>query len=290
MKQSAAWLILAYRSPELLRDLAASISPKDRAVLVHVDSRCKEDYFKDCADTNVEFIRSRFDCPWGSFGRVSATIALIRRGLEFPVTHLALISEDSFLLWEPETIEERLPESQHQISMDLTPMGSRSKPISRVSRKSPFRGDPREQGKLRKLFDFMFGGAFVNFGWKRSLNGMRLFGGDSWWVISRTAAEEIINFVDSNPLIMKFFESTWIADEHFFQTILGNSQISFEFTGSPMLTNWEAGKGPNPPYFLTEGDEDWIRRSRQVHLFARKVEQHTDEFSLFTENLRSSKG
>lgn len=288
MKQSAAWLILAYRDPKLLHNLATSISTKDKRIFVHVDSRCNEELFRRDAETNLEFIGSRFECPWGSFGRVSATIALIRRGLDLPVTHLALLSEDSFLLYEPEKIEAALPNSQHRILMDLAPMGSRSKPISRVSRKSPFRGDPRKQNILDKLLNWLFSVAFVNIGWKRSLDGMRLFAGDSWWVISRRAAEEIISFVDTHPKITQFFESTWIADEHFFQTILGNSQNNFEFIGSPMLANWEMGQGPNPPYFLTEHDEDWIRSKRKDYFFARKVERHSDAFSTFTEKLRAS--
>jgi hypothetical protein len=134
----------------------------------------------------------------------------------------------------------------------------------------------------------VLGDVFINIGWKNSLRGMRLFAGDSWWVISRKAAKEIVDFVDAHPSITKFFESTWIADEHFFQTILGNSSSDFEFIGSPMLTNWESGHGPNPPYFLSEIDEAWILSNRGGHLFARKAEMYSDSFSQFVERLKSS--
>jgi hypothetical protein len=173
--------------------------------------------------------------------------------------------------------------------MDLAPMGSSSKPISRVSRRSPFRGDPRKQGLGLKIMDFLFTGAFVNSGWRDALGSMDLFAGDSWWVISRKAAKEIIHFVDSNPKVVEFFHSTWIADEHFFQTILGNSVSDYNFEGSPMLANWTSGRGPNPPYFLSEGDEQWILSNRNRHLFARKIETHSKSFSSFADRLRSSK-
>jgi len=285
---SAAWLVLAYRSPDLLRELARTLSPSAGPVLVHVDARCDQNLFSKSKDGKVEFIDSRFECPWGSFGRVSATIDLIRRGLEFPVTHFALLSEDSFLLYSPEEIELRLPDSDTQVLMDLAPMGSASKPISRISRVSPFRGDPRKQGLTLKIMDFLFTGAFVNRGWRDAIGETRLFAGDSWWVISRKAAKEIIHFVDTNPKFVDFFKSTWIADEHFFQTVLGNSVSEYNFEGSPMLANWTSGSGPNPPYFLSERDEQWIRSNRSRHLFARKVETYSKAFSLFAERLRSS--
>jgi hypothetical protein len=118
---------------------------------------------------------------------------------------------------------------------------------------------------------------------------MDLFAGDSWWVIPRKAAREIIDFVDSHPKVVEFFQSTWIADEHFFQTVLGNSVSEYNFEGSPMLANWTSGGGPNPPYFLSEKDEQWIRSNRNRHLFARKIETYSKSFSSFANRLRASK-
>jgi hypothetical protein len=289
VERATAWLVLAYRSPDLLRDLTRSISPSTRTVLVHVDSRCDQKLFSNSESPEVEFIDSRFECPWGSFGRVSATIELIRRGLDFPVSHFALLSEDRFLLYEPEEIERQFPDSETQVFMDLAPMGSNSKPISRISRRSPFRGDPRKQGLALKILDFLLAKAFVNKGWNAAVGDMKLFAGDSWWVISRKAAQEIIDFVDSNPKVLEFFRSTWIADEHFFQTILGNSLSEYSFEGSPMLANWTSGMGSYPPYFLSERDEQWIRSNRSGHLFARKIEKYSKSFSFFAERLRASK-
>jgi len=286
--RSVAWLVLAYRSPDLLHDLNLSISPKGRKILVHVDARSNQDQFSSCEDPEVDFIDSRFECPWGSFGRVSATIELIRRGLESPATHFALLSEDSFLLYEPEEVEKRIPDSETKIYMDLAPMGSSSKPISRISRKSPFRGDPRKQGLILKILDALFTRFFVNSGWQSAVGNMNLFAGDSWWLISRKAAIEIIEFVDSNPKLVEFFQTTWIADEHFFQIILGNSTTKYDFVGTPMLANWSSGGGLNPPYFLTEQDEKWIRSHRKKHLFARKIEKSSRSFAVFSEALRAS--
>ena len=210
-------------------------------------------------------------------------------GVDFPVSHFALLSEDSFLLYEPEEIGRQFPDSETQIFMDLAPMGSNSKPISRISRRFPFRGDPRKQGLALKILDFLFTKAFVNRGWKAAVGDMRLFAGDSWWVISRKAAQEILDFVDSNPKFLEFSRSTWIADEHFFQTILGNSLSEYSFEGSPMLANWTSGMGSYPPYFLSERDEQWIRSNRSGHFFARKIETYSKSFSFFAERFRDSK-
>lgn len=59
---------------------------------------------------------------------------------------------------------------------------------------------------------------------------MTPYAGDSWWLITQRAAEDAVKFCSSEVEKMEFFRTTWIADEHFFQTVLGNSaQLSTLF-------------------------------------------------------------
>jgi hypothetical protein len=284
VENSLGVLVLAYRSPELLGQLLRSISEGDQKVFVHIDVRADQEKFRKKASSRAVFASRRFSCGWGTWGRVAATIELIRHGLQEPVTHLALISEDSFLLFHPAEIEKRLPRSELTLLMDVEPMGTKSKPMSRISKTSPFRGDPRSQD---------FGVRFLNKmyllvsrrDWRSYLGKMTPLAGDSWWILPRRAAQEIVDFVDSRPDVVSFFESTWIPDEHFFQTVLGNSPSAYDFAGSPMYANWTSGRGSFPPYFLRECDEEEILASRANHLFARKLELDDAPFSDFTKKM-----
>jgi hypothetical protein len=121
--------------------------------------------------------------------------------------------------------------------------------------------------------------------WRKYLGKMTPLAGDSWWILSRRAAQEIVDFVDSCPDVVAFFESTWIPDEHFFQTVLGSSLSAYNFAGSPMYANWTSGRGSFPPYFLRECDEEEILASRASHLFARKLELGDASFSDFTKKM-----
>lgn len=272
-----AFLILAYRSPELLAQLVGSISLGGQRALVHVDAGQDEEKFKAATSLHADYSTERFPCPWGTWGRVAASIALIRQALLDPVTHVALISEDSFLLFHPSEIERRLPKSDLSLFLDVEAMGGPSKPLSRISRTSPLRGDPRKQSLLLKTLNKLFLLANLR-DWQTPLGQMTPYAGDSWWILSRRAAQEIIDTVEEQPELVNFFRQTWIADEHFFQTILANSPAGYSFASSPMYADWESKTGPYPPYFIRDLEEHALLASRTNRMFARKLENAAPSF------------
>ena len=66
---------------------------------------------------------------------------------------------------------------------------------------------------------------------RRLPSGVRPHKGWQWWCLTHECTEYVLNYVDAHPQFVRFFRSTRIPDESFFQTILANSE--FVHTVSP---------------------------------------------------------
>jgi hypothetical protein len=73
------------------------------------------------------------------------------------------------------------------------------------------------------------------------------YGGSSYWCLSRECSNYILDFVDSHPEVVRFFENTFIPCEMFFQTILANSVLRSKLVDAEIhYLEWEwSGSSPN---------------------------------------------
>jgi hypothetical protein len=199
-------------------------------------------------------------------------------------SHLVLLSEDSFPLRDPCEIPELLAKDPTHIWIDAEPMGGSSKPLSRLSRKSFFRGDPRHQSLgIRVLKRLPFSYSRVD--WRSALGSLEPWAGDSWFIFPRDVGMAVLEHVRSNPGTMQFFSETWIPDEHFFQTVVVNSFPDRVLRGSPMYANWTSGKSPHPPFLLDVSSEPELLVARENHFFARKLDKRQPEMTLTIEKI-----
>jgi hypothetical protein len=105
---------------------------------------------------------------------------------------------------------------------------------------------------------------------KRSMNWTtQLYGGSTYWTLSRDTLQYVINFTYKNPQFLKRFSHTFCAEEIYFQTILLNSEYAAKINADNLrFVDWQSGKGGFPAY-LDESDYDAIISSNK--LFARKI-------------------
>ena len=50
--------------------------------------------------------------------------------------------------------------------------------------------------------------------------GLQMQIGSQWWCLRRETIQKIFEFLAERPDVLKFFRTTWIPDETFFQTIV----------------------------------------------------------------------
>ena len=98
-----------------------------------------------------------------------------------------------------------------------------------------------------------------------------LFGGDSYWAISRHHAEHILS--NSGPYV-RFFQRSCVPDELFFQTMLMNSPFKHEVVnGTVHEIDWSRNSGPSP-YTWRLDDLGALCASGKP--FARKFDERVD--------------
>jgi len=58
-------------------------------------------------------------------------------------------------------------------------------------------------------------------GWKREIPAdLQMMIGSQWWCLRRRTVEWVLDFTRDRPDVMRFFRTTWIPDETFFQTLV----------------------------------------------------------------------
>jgi hypothetical protein len=162
-------------------------------------------------------------CGWGEWSLVAATLELARAAIDaFPgATHFYLLSGDCMPIKPAEHIHRWLEEQEADFieTVDFFESGWIKTGIkaerliyrhwfNERRHKQLFYGSMRMQARL---------------GLKRKLpDGLRIRIGSQWWCLRRKTMDAILAFVAGRPDVARFFSTTWIPDETFFQTLVGH--------------------------------------------------------------------
>jgi hypothetical protein len=105
--------------------------------------------------------------------------------------------------------------------------------------------------------------------------GLQPFGGSAYWCLSRKCMAFIHDFLEGDPLYMRFFRFVNVPDEIFFQTIVMNSLLADQVVNDDLrYVEWRDPKMAGGPAILGKDDFSKILESRQ--LFARKFDTRHD--------------
>ncbi|NJC25651.1 beta-1,6-N-acetylglucosaminyltransferase [Neolewinella antarctica] len=103
----------------------------------------------------------------------------------------------------------------------------------------------------------------------------QLYGGSTYWSLSREILRYVIDFTDRNPSILDRFKHTFCAEEIYFQTVVMNSPFAHKVVNdSRRFIDWAKAEEGSPP-FLDESDYSAIVSSDC--LFARKIDGRETE-------------
>jgi hypothetical protein len=210
---TVGFIVSGYKRPDLLVRLVRAL--EGRPCAIHIDA--KSPVFNEVSDglkdaLNVHFL-SRHTCHWGLFGHVEASLKGLRWLRTTECDYVVLLTGQCYPLLTIETLERRLRALNGCSIIDHQPFPH-----------------PRWEGggwpRIDRFYINALGRPRPIKLWRRQMPfGFHPFGGGSYWCLSRTNAEEILEFVDSHPDIVRFFKRVLIPDEIFFQTILSNSLL-----------------------------------------------------------------
>ncbi len=221
-----AFILLCHKDPEAIVKQAQMLTAKGDYISIHFDARAKRDAFetirKGLGDNpNVTYARKRIKCGWGEWSLVEATLYAVEAAVEaFPrATHFYMLSGDCQPIKTAEYIHQYLDDNDCDWieSFDF------------------FESDWIKTGmkKDRLIYRHWFNERTQKWRFYATYNVQKRFGltreipadiqvqiGSQWWCLRRETIEKVLDFTRERRDVMRFFRTTWIPDETFFQTIV----------------------------------------------------------------------
>ena len=221
-----AFILLCHKDPDAIIGQAEMLTAAGDYIAIHFDARAKTDHFQKIRDAlgdnpNVTFARKRIKCGWGEWSLVQATLYAVEAAVNaFPrATHFYMLSGDCAAIKSARYAHDFLDsedadyiESFDYFDSDWIKTGMKEE---RLIYRHFF-----NERKHKWLFDTSFK-LQQKFGLARGIpKDIQIQIGSQWWCLRRRTIEWILDFTRKRRDVMRFFRTTWIPDETFFQTVV----------------------------------------------------------------------
>jgi len=303
MQPTIAYLILSHHLPGLAARLVGALQHPRAVFCLHVDAKASLKPYLDALPVplpeNVFFLDQRSVGHWGTFSLVQASLNALQATLQrYPqVGHLALLSGQSYPLVGAAAVVDRLQAQGGRSFVQAEPMDETHEYYRRF-RRHFFWGKHYIPVPPPFPFSFPFSDQL------NRLCGSRLrqrafpragkpWFGSQWWCMCNADAHYVLNFCRAHPEWLRFFRTTSIPDETFFQSTLWGTrppdQTGHLLDENLHFINWErtVNRGRSPAT-LTCADLPAMRASGA--LFARKFDPTVDALVLDELDAASSGG
>ena len=221
-----AYILLCHKDPAGIVRQAERLTAAGDFVAIHFDRRAAgADYraIRAALDGNprVTFARRRLRCGWGEWSLVAASLEGVRAAVAaFPqATHFYMMSGDCMPIKSARFAHDYLDredcdyiESFDFFDSDWIRTGIKEERLI-------YRHFFNERGR-KWLF---YGGLSLQrrLGLARQIPAdLQIMIGSQWWCLRRRTIEKVLAFCKARPDVMRFFRTTWIPDETFFQTVV----------------------------------------------------------------------
>lgn len=268
-----AFILLCHKDPEGIIAQALRLTAAGDCIAIHFDARSgAADYarIRQALEGNpqITFTRRRVKCGWGEWSLVSATLHGLRAALEaFPgATHFYMLSGDCMPIKTAEHVHAKLAEEEADFiesfdffTSDWIKTGIREE---RLTYRHWF------NERRQKAWFYRSMALQKRLGLARKVPAdLRIRIGSQWWCLRRRTVEAVLAFIARRPDVVRFFRTTWIPDESFFQTIVAHLVPEREIRArSPtFLTFTDYGM----PVTFYDDHHDFLLT--QEYLFARKI-------------------
>jgi len=221
-----AFILLCHKDPEAIIAQARQLTAVGDYISIHFDGRAPEAQYRMIRtalrdNPNVAFAKRRIKCGWGEWSLVQASLNAVESAVAaFPrATHFYMLSGDCMAIKSAEYAHDFLDrhdkdfiESFDFFESDWIKTGIKEERLI-------YRHFLNER-KNKRLF-------YASFNLQKKLGLARAIPedvqiqiGSQWWCLRRRTIENILSFVKERKDVMRFFRTTWIPDETFFQTLV----------------------------------------------------------------------
>ncbi|WP_368185184.1 DUF5928 domain-containing protein [Aestuariibius sp. HNIBRBA575] len=221
-----AFILLCHKDPDAIIQQARQLTAVGDCMSIHFDARAPKAAFQKIQDAladnpNVTFARKRIKCGWGEWSLVQATLYAVEAAVEaFPrATHFYMVSGDCMAVKSARYAHDFLDaedvdyiESFDYFESDWIKTGMKEERLI-------YRHFFNERTQPWRFYQ--------SFKWQEKLGltrdipaDIQVQIGSQWWCLRRRTIEWILDFTKQRKDVMRFFRTTWIPDETFFQTLV----------------------------------------------------------------------
>jgi hypothetical protein len=221
-----AFILLCHKDPDAIIKQANMLTAAGDYMSIHFDARAKPEHFNQIRESladnpNVTFAKKRINCGWGEWSLVQATLHAVEAAVnQFPrATHFYMLSGDCAAIKSARYAHDFLDAND----------------VDFIESFDYFDSDWIKTGmkEERLIYRHFFNERTQTWRFYTSYNLQKRFGltrripediqvqiGSQWWCLRRRTIEWIIDFTRKRRDVMRFFRTTWIPDETFFQTLV----------------------------------------------------------------------
>jgi len=221
-----AFILLCHKDPKSIIDQANRLTAVGDFISIHFDKRAKPEHYAAITgalsdNPNVTFAKKRIKCGWGEWSLVQATLHAVEAAVDaFPkATHFYMLSGDCQAIKTAEYAHRFLDahdkdfvESFDYFESDWIKTGMKEERLI-------YRHFFNERTQKRRFYWAY--NLQKRMGWTREIPAdIQVMIGSQWWCLRRRTVEAILEFTKERRDVMRFFSTTWIPDETFFQTLV----------------------------------------------------------------------
>jgi hypothetical protein len=221
-----AFILLCHKDAEAVIRQAERLTAAGDVVAIHFDRRGSAPDYRRIRDAlgsrpGVVFARQRVKCGWGEWSLVRATLEALEAALDAfaDATHFYLLSSDCAPVKSSAYARRFLDEvnRDHIESFDFFTSNWIRTGLKRE--RLVYRHVFNERSQKRSFYAAL--AVQQRLGLERRIpDDIQVMIGSQWWCLRRSTAEAILAFIRERPDVVRFFRTTWIPDETFFQTLV----------------------------------------------------------------------
>ncbi|MEM9785632.1 MAG: DUF5928 domain-containing protein [Pseudomonadota bacterium] len=220
-----AFILLCHKNPEAIIRQAKQLTAAGDYIALHFDASAEpRDYaaIKDALGDHhsVAFAAKRVKCGWGEWSLVQATLHAVSAAVAaFPqATHFYMVSGDCMPIKSAGYAHRFLDERDMDFIESFDFFNSNWIKTGFREERLIYRHFFNERTQKRRFYTALE--LQQKFKLTRKVpDDLEIMIGSQWWCLRRRTIEEILHFVDKRPDVIRFFRTTWIPDETFFQTL-----------------------------------------------------------------------
>ncbi|TLP68919.1 glycosyl transferase [Parasedimentitalea maritima] len=221
-----AYILLCHKDPEAIIQQAEQLTAAGDFMSIHFDASAKSESFTMIRDAlednpNVTFAHKRIKCGWGEWSLVQATLYAIEAAIDgFPrATHFYMLSGDCMAVKTAEYAHQFLDDNETDFIESFDFFDSDWIKTGMNEERLIYRHYFNE--RTHKSLFYWAIELQKRLGIKRRIPGdVQVQIGSQWWCLRRRTVEGILDFLRNRKDVLRFFRTTWIPDETFFQTLV----------------------------------------------------------------------